>query len=295
MNWDDLKVVLAIHRAGSMSRAARLLAVDQSTITRRLAAFEADLGAVVFTRSQTGLRANDAGKVAIEQALAIEQSVERLSDRLPHRRGVPQGAVRLLSNPWLLTHLASHGLADLRASCPEIELVMIAGTQRRSIARGETDLALWFELVPSDGEFAAPVCDVPYALYAPAGVDPEGVDWMTVWNVKERIEPMRWLAKHLPADQKMALKTNDPPALLGAIKAGLGKALLPVCMAEGQPGVDRVRGDIPDVQRRMHLHAHPDLVGSPRIQGVMSWIREVCPVIFRDPSLALDERPGPAL
>ena len=136
MNWDDLKVVLAIHRAGSMSKAARVLGIDQSTVTRRIAAIEGELGTVLFVRSNAGLRANDAGRIAIEHALTIEQQAERLADRLPHRNSTPQGMVRLLSNPWLLTHLASHGLADLRRDYPGIELVMIAGTRQRGIAVG---------------------------------------------------------------------------------------------------------------------------------------------------------------
>ncbi len=290
MNWNDLKIVLAIHRAGSLSGAARMVDVDQSTATRRLAAIEGDLGTVLFSRSKQGMRATDAGRIAIDEALAMEQRAERLSDRLPHKRAVPSGSVRLISNPWILTQLASFGLADLRRDYPEVELVMIASTRRRGIAVGETDLGLWFEVAPADGEFAVPVGEVPYALYAPAGVDPDTVDWMTIWNVKERIEPMRWLSKHLPADRRMVLKTNDPPALMGAIAAGLGKALIPVCMAAHNDRIERVRGVVPDVNRRMHIHAHPDLVQSPRIQATMEWLRSVVPFVFRDPEAETDGR-----
>ena len=81
MNWDDLRVVLAVHRAGSMSRAARVLDVDQSTATRRLAAIERDLGATLFIRSNAGMRANDSGRVVVEEALVMEQRAERMQDR----------------------------------------------------------------------------------------------------------------------------------------------------------------------------------------------------------------------
>lgn len=283
MNWDDLRVVLAVHRAGSMSRAARVLDVDQSTATRRLAAIERDLGATLFIRSNAGMRANDAGRVVVEEALVMEQRAERLLDRLPHRNATPSGAVRLISNPWLLTQLAARGLKVLRQDYPEIELVMIAGTRRRGIAAGEIDLALWFEVKPGEGEFAMPLCDVTYSLYAPAGVDPETVDWMSIWNVIERIEPMRWLSQQLPPDHKMALKTNDPPQLQEAIAAGLGKALIPACMGSRDPRLARVTGSMPDVHRRLHLHAHPDVVQSPRIQGTMDWLRSVVEDVFADP------------
>ncbi|WP_292069692.1 LysR family transcriptional regulator [Marivita sp. XM-24bin2] len=282
MNWNDLKIVLAIHRTGSVSGAARTLGIDQSTAARRLAAIERDVGETLFLRSPQGLTANDAGRVAVDEALVIEKRAERLLDRLPHKRGLPSGSVRLLSNPWLLTQLAAQGLSALRAEYPEIELVMIADTQRRGIAAGETDLSLWFELAPRDGEFATPICEVPYVVFAPEGRDPDAVPWMTVWNVKERIEPMRWVSNSVGLDVKFALKTNDPPALLAAIRAGLGKALIPACIGAVTPGVTRVPG-IDPVKRRMHLHAHPDLVQTPRIQATMAWIRTVAPTAFADP------------
>lgn len=285
MNWDDLRVVLAVHRAGSMSRAANILGVDQSTATRRLAAIERDLGATLFIRSNVGMRANDAGRVVVEESLIMEQRAERLQDRLPHRNATPSGSVRLISNPWLLTQLAARGLASLRRDYPEIELVMIAGTRRRSIASGEIDMALWFEVKPGEGEFATPLCDVTYSLYAPAGADPDEVDWMSIWNVMERIEPMRWLSQQLPPDHKMALKTNDPPQLQEAIAAGLGKALIPACMGSRDPRLVRVPGAVPDVHRRLHLHAHPDVLQSPRIQGTLDWLRSVVEDVFADPDI----------
>jgi hypothetical protein len=45
----------------------------------------------------------------------------------------------------------------------------------------------------------------------------------------------------------------------------------------------RMRGGAPDMPRRLHMHAHPDLVQSPRIQAVMAWIRAVAPRVFADP------------
>lgn len=262
-----------------MSGAARTAAMDQSTIARRLAAIEADLGAVLFARSSTGLVANEAGRVVIAQALAIERSAHQIQSRLPHRLKIPQGSVRLLSSSWLLARLAANGLETLRNQFPEIELIMIVDTQRRSIARGETDLSMFFDLAPCDGELASYVCDVPYALYGPKGFDAQDVPWMTIWNAKEQIDPMQSAGKNTRKDETFAFKTNDLSALLAAIQAGIGKALIPVCMGEEAPGVVRLSTRETDVVRRLRLHTHPDVADSPHIQSVISWLREVCPMI----------------
>ena len=54
MNWDDLRFVLALSKAGSLARAAKELRVDHTTVGRRIEAVEADLGLRLFTRTTTG-------------------------------------------------------------------------------------------------------------------------------------------------------------------------------------------------------------------------------------------------
>ena len=54
MDWDDLRYVLAVSRAGSALGAARELRVNQSTVVRRLAQIEASVGTDLFDRKQSG-------------------------------------------------------------------------------------------------------------------------------------------------------------------------------------------------------------------------------------------------
>ena len=83
MDWDDVRVFLAVAREGSMRAAGRVLAVSQPTIARRLAAFEASFGgASLFDRLPDGLRLNAAG----EQLVAAAESVEDAMLTLERRR-----------------------------------------------------------------------------------------------------------------------------------------------------------------------------------------------------------------
>ena len=54
LNWDDLRVFLAVARGGSLSSAARILKVTQPTAGRRLRALEESLGARLFDRLPEG-------------------------------------------------------------------------------------------------------------------------------------------------------------------------------------------------------------------------------------------------
>jgi DNA-binding transcriptional LysR family regulator len=79
---------------------------------------------------------------------------------------------------------------------------------------------------------------------------------------------------------------TDNSVLLGAIRAGVGKGLLPMCLAEGDPKLARVNPGRPELTRGLHLHAHPDTVQTARIQAVVAWMRECFQPVFAPQAMA---------
>ncbi|MBY0330683.1 MAG: LysR family transcriptional regulator [Acetobacteraceae bacterium] len=135
LSWDDLKVLLAISRAGSISGAAGLLGVDQSTAGRRLAALEAELGAILFVRSKAGLAPNEAGHAAIARAIEVEQRMLGMSEEVANADEGPVGLVRIYGNPWTVVRLVEVALPALLAQHPRLAIRTIGGPFSRSLAR----------------------------------------------------------------------------------------------------------------------------------------------------------------
>jgi DNA-binding transcriptional LysR family regulator len=82
MDWDDVRVFLAVAREGSMRAAGRALGFSQPTIARRLAAFEAAFGGPnLFDRFPEGLRLNAAGEQLVSAAESVEYAVLTLERR----------------------------------------------------------------------------------------------------------------------------------------------------------------------------------------------------------------------
>jgi len=100
MNWDNLKVLLAISRDGSLTRSARTLDVDQSTAGRKLSALEAELGTILFVRSKAGFAPTEAGELAIRRAVEIEGACNALVDTVASTGKEVMGTVRFVGNPW---------------------------------------------------------------------------------------------------------------------------------------------------------------------------------------------------
>src|SRR5215216_4115059 len=96
MDWNDVRVFLAVAREGSMRAAGRALGLSQPTIARRLAAFEASFGGpALFDRLPEGLRLNAAGEQLISEAESIEDAVLTLVRRSAAASPVLSGTVRV--------------------------------------------------------------------------------------------------------------------------------------------------------------------------------------------------------
>jgi DNA-binding transcriptional LysR family regulator len=280
VNWDDLKVVLAVSRAGSLTRAAELLGVDQSTCGRRLAALEAALGAVLFVRSNAGLSATEAGEAAISRALEVELRMDRLAERLSAGPDGPAGLVRIVGGGWALAILAERALPGFTTTHPRLDLRLVAANPRAP-ARPEATIGLWFEAPIREPEFAVKLCRVPYAVYARRGLDWAAAPWVSHHDEESpRLMPTRMAERLRGKAGRSSVTSQDTGVLLAATRAGVGPAILPMRLGEACPELERLQIDAPAMVRTLSVHLHPDTVQSARVQAVLRWLRSCADDVF---------------
>lgn len=284
-NWDDLKIVLAVARAGSMTLAAEALGIDQSTCSRRLGAIEAGLGTILFLRSKTGMTATESGEIVINRASEIERRVTRLTEDLARSPEGPVGAVRLVGNPWTLERLAGEPALRLLGAHPKLDLRLIPYHPRAS-QRSDPTMSLWFEQPPKDFEFAIRLGEVPYAFFRSRAADPRHLPWVSFYDEDSpRLAHVNALERVRRRGEKVRLASGDNRVLMAAIAAGVGKGLLPLCLAGRRPDLVRLEAGPPELVRVLHLHLHPDTVQTQRVQAVTRWLREVFDGAFGDPAV----------
>ena len=121
MDWDNLKVVLAISRAGSLTGAAQLLGVDQSTVGRKLTAAEKDVGAILFVRAKSGFVPTQAGEITLRHAEQVENALRNMSDDISDAQSGARGTVRIVGNAWMMQELAGREVQSFFQSNPKAQ------------------------------------------------------------------------------------------------------------------------------------------------------------------------------
>src|SRR5215470_1273417 len=141
-DWNDARYFLAVARLGSLSKAARLLGVRQSTVGRRIAALEAALEARLFERATGGWAPTPAGEAFAQRAGRIEDEALSAERMLAGREGRAAGTVRLTAPQAFGFSFVVPLLAQLRVEQPDIVVELIAENAPLDLSRREADLAL---------------------------------------------------------------------------------------------------------------------------------------------------------
>ncbi|MGF1609855.1 MAG: LysR family transcriptional regulator [Kiloniellales bacterium] len=270
LDWDDLRFLLAVARNGSLAGAARRLGVNESTVARHVARAEQRLGARLFERDQGLLHPTAAGQSVIAGAERVEHEVQAVERKVSGADALAAGLVRVTSVPMVVNRI-------LVPALPALRVELIAEPRDLSLTRREADIALRLAR-PRKGvrAVARRIGRLDYAVYGPARSRRTASPWITYEEAMADLPQQRWMAQHAGDDGEAEprVRVNDAEAILQAVKAGLGRSLLPITIAQREPGLRRLDTGSPPLTRELWLLVHPELRRLVRIRTVMDWLIE---------------------
>lgn len=278
LNWNDLRFLLAVARSSSLAGAARRLAVNESTVARRLAEAEARLGARLFERSLGAFSPTEAGRAALAGAERVEREVQAVEAAVSGTDRLAAGLVRVTSVPLVVNRLLMPALPPLLRSHPQLRIELIAEPRDLSLTRREADIALRLARPARElRAVARRIGRLDYGVYAPARKTRGPLPWITYEDAMAALPQWRWMAQQAAAEEAAPppVTVNDAEAILQGIKAGLGKSLLPLALAEREPGLRRLDPGPPALSRELWLMVHPELRSLTRVRVVMDWLAGV--------------------
>ncbi len=278
MNWDDMRVFLAVARDGSLSAAARHLKVTQPTVGRRLGQLESDLGTRLFDRLPDGFVPTQAG----EELLPIAEDMEKAAQALQRRRATladtVSGTVRLSVFEVPAQFVTMH-LTAIRANMPEIEIELSVNHMNANLSRRKADLVLQVCLPDTPGLIARKLGELSYAVYgsrAYVAATPaargnkryQDCEWVAFDDDHVYFDGQTWLREKL-AGRAPAIRMNNGHAIHDAVRNGAGLGVLPCFAGDSDPDLVRLTAPIQGVESDLNLVVHRDLKRVPSVRAVM--------------------------
>jgi DNA-binding transcriptional LysR family regulator len=277
MDWDDVRVFLAVAREGSMRAAGRALGLSQPTIARRLAAFEASFGGLaLFDRLPEGLRLNAAGEQLVPAAESIEDAVLTLERQRAAAAPALNGTVRVAAGECAAGFLARCLSGSTRTALPSgITLELVDELrQRANLVRRQADMALRHEPPESGDYYVSKLGTFACAVYRRRGA--EAAAWVSYTEEQAHWAPARWVQRQIEeTGMPVAVRASSMLMHVEAIRAGTGRGVLPCYVGDGHPLLERLTLPIPEIAAEYWIIVHRDLRRAPCIRAVMDWMKAV--------------------
>ena len=284
MDWSDLRFVLAVRRAGTLTKAAGELGLSQSTVTRRLAALHKSLGARVLERRGPEYALTALGErlwpmlaEMEERAIALELAAQDLDAR-------PAGVVRITTVDALAVRLLAPALARFRQQFPDVTLEIDSSPWTLDLARREADLALRLGRPRQQALVARKVGRMGLTLYAGArylaqrGMPPasgplHGHEFLDDDEEQSWAPQVKW-ARAMTEGARVAARMQTWQGRMVAAEAGAGITLLPCFLGDASRSLRRIRPN-EVTHHDLWLLVHRELRQVARIRVVQDFVAQL--------------------
>ncbi len=282
-DWNDLKAFLAVARGGSTLAAAKALAVNQTTVARRIEGLEAALSLKLFERGQSGSRLTEAGRDLLAEGEKVERAALNFDSRAKaHQRGLT-GSIRLTCIEILANMAVTPAIGEFRKLHPEVQVDLMVTDQALDIEAGEADLAVRaVQILPNSDLIARKITDYEFALYCdrdyaermgvPASVaDLANHDLIGGDAGLDVIPAMVWMFEQASGKPPVS-RSNSMSNLVHAVRAGLGIAPLPCVVADADTRFVRCTEVIPSAKVTAFILTRRELKDTPRVRALIDFL-----------------------
>ena len=280
ISWDEFRLVKAIANTGSLAGAGDVLALNHSTVFRRLNALEQDLGSRLFERARTGYVPTPAGEEMVSLAARIFDDITEFERRVAGRDVKPSGELRVTTNDSLVAHLMTPMFGAFCKQFPEIKLDVVIDNRALNLSRRDADVAIRATAEPPETLVGRRIASIAWSVYGTKGCDIAPTDdpneltdhtWIGFGDAIGSIGPARWMGRAI-GPGKIFYRLNTVLGLAQAIEAGLGIGFVPCFIGDKAPGLMRLLRSPMVFDSSLWLLTHPDLKSSARVRAFVDFM-----------------------
>ena len=262
MNWDDVRYFLALCREGSVSRAGKALSVNHTTVARRIAAFEEELGTRLFDRTRDGYAID-----MESHALAIDRAMYGQDAEL-------KGPLKLTAPYDFANRVIVPALPTFRNKYPCIELELLTTTGLVDLAAREADIAVRLTAKPPEYLIGRKVLPLRHGIYGAQKYVASMAETADIILFRSDPEVPEWAEQHYP-NAKVVLRTDNLTTMRSAVAAGFGLARMPCYEGDSEPGIRRIDVPLTPSTWGAWILSHVDLRSTARVRVCREFLAEI--------------------
>jgi len=290
MNWDDVRIFLAVARNGQILGAARSLGLNHATVARRLTALEEALGARLFARKTNGSELSSEGERFLVHAERMESAMLAAS-QAAGADSLIDGTVRVGAPDGFGVAFLAPRLGELSERHKGLRIELVPVPRAFSLSRREADIAVTLER-PREGRLVArKLTDYRLGLYAAqsyltAHGTPQVLDDLSAHRLVGYVDDLLYTASLNYTDEflkgwRSSLAVSSAMGQTEAVRAGAGIGILHAFMASRDASLVPV---LPEhrLTRSYWTVVHEDLRNIRRVALVADFLAEI---VARDRAL----------
>jgi len=271
LDWDNIRFFLAVVRAGSVSRAARQLGVNQTTVSRRIAALEQRLGKELFDRTGSGFVITPVAERLVASAESMAEEASSIERHVIADSRDLSGKLRVTVADLCTQHLVIPAVQAFTREYPEVDLEIIATRDMLDLTAREADIALRSTDEPPPNLVGKRITRLAYAVYAtrdmldrvrdsPDGGDVPGITWLG----DGRTRPP-WIEKSFPATRRL-YRSTELGVMYQMARRGIGMAQMPCALCDPDPLLHRIPCRYVEPGWGLWVLSHVDLRTTARVR-----------------------------
>jgi len=284
-DWQDLYVFSVLARTESLSGAARELGIEHATVGRRLESLERALGLRLVDKLPRSRPLTADGRAIAALAQNMAQIAGFIEQRArPALIGLA-GSVRVSAPPSLSRACIVPRIAALRASHPQLRLILQPSTAVDDMGKGDADIAIR-TVRPEDVDLIQKkVGEVRFGLYGTREFSRRPADQWTFISYDESLDhlPQQIWLHQLRSERPIAFFASDLMSQQMAARDHVGAVVLPTMVGDADPDLVPLPTSLAAPSRDIWIIVYPDIRRSPLVEVVMNFLADC---IVREPRLA---------
>lgn len=251
-NWDDLRLFLAVARAGSLSGGGKALRLDAAILGRRVARLEKTLEVALFLKSPQGYTLTEAGARLMVRAEVAEQAMRQATAGVEEPSETLRGQIRVGAPDGCANFLLPQVCARLAEAHPGLDIQIVALPRVFNLSRREADMAIGVS-APSAGRLVvqkdlADLAGHRMVGYIPDMIFDQELDYLADLGVG-----------------RVPMASNSVAVQVQMIRQGAGIGVVHDFSLPFVPGVTRLLQDQVLLSRAFYLIRHEDDQGNARL------------------------------